>query len=167
MNEVIKLKINKETVTVEKSKEILNAFLEACINLDPSIFEPYMEEEDVFQCLDKWLFMDAFKKVLSGAKPHAIDGEVLEIREGTCKGCQRGKLAYEFYNSKGKYCFAYIIKEENEQVEDIFQCNMNSGSLADLFSIPLDELVSDSDFFKSLQEKRLKKKKAKLNKESN
>ncbi|MBA3673540.1 MAG: hypothetical protein H0W75_01040 [Chitinophagaceae bacterium] len=43
------------------SKLVVDKFIEACVNLDASIFEPYMSEDDVFNSLAKYEFLAELK----------------------------------------------------------------------------------------------------------
>jgi hypothetical protein len=45
---VIKLKVKKEAKTAGTCNEIKDAFIQACLHLDPSIFEPYIREGGYF-----------------------------------------------------------------------------------------------------------------------
>jgi len=47
--------------------------------------------------------------------------------EGCCKGCHCNHKVYQFYTNKVTPAFAYILHEENNQIEDIFICNLSSG----------------------------------------
>ena len=52
---LIKLQIKKEAASGKLSDEITSKFIEACIKLDASIFEPLVNEEQYFQDLDKYI----------------------------------------------------------------------------------------------------------------
>jgi len=50
--EVIKLQVKKEASTGNKAHSITAKFIEACLALDASIFEPMIEENQYFEDLD-------------------------------------------------------------------------------------------------------------------
>jgi len=43
------------------SQLVIDKFINACVNLDASIFEPYMNEDDVFNSLGKYEFLSELK----------------------------------------------------------------------------------------------------------
>ena len=125
MKELIKLKFKQESVSVKKRNDVVNAFIDACCKLDPSIFEPFMEEDDVFEDLSKWDFMTEFRDRLWS---HSSDDvKKLYPRLGKCKGCKCDTQTHEFYDIKDKFKFAYLIEKEDDIVKDIYVCNLSSG----------------------------------------
>lgn len=126
MNELIKLKFKQGTISQKKTNEVVDAFIDACCRLEPSIFEPYMNEEDVFEDKDKWRFMTDFRDRLWKIDPQHT--ERLQVRLGNCKGCQCGAETHEFFDDKGRFYFAYLIEKEDGQVKDIYYCFWSSGN---------------------------------------
>ena len=118
----------KEAPT-NQSERIVDAFIESCKALDASIFEPFMEEENVFQNKNKYLFLASIKTLFDefkNDKPVSID---MIVNDGICNGCKYGKSVKIFsvngwdsikYNDR----FAYVIEKENEVLKDIFRCNL-------------------------------------------
>lgn len=112
-----------------QSERIVDAFIKSCKALDASIFEPYMEENNVFEDKNKYLFLaslrtlfDTFKK----DKPVSID---IVVNDGICNGCKYGKSVKIFsvngwdsikYNDR----FAYVIEKERGILKDIYRCNL-------------------------------------------
>lgn len=158
MNEVIRLKLKVNETTIEKSGEVKNAFIEACRNLDPVRFEPLMQENEIFQDLDKWRFLESFKRVLIMAKREVDYNEVLQLRSGKCRGCQCGKTTFEFLNSSGKQLFAYMILEEAGIVTDIFLCNWSSGIISQAINEIKKNPNKESNFYESLKRETDEKK---------
>jgi hypothetical protein len=127
MEELIKLKVKQDTLTVDKSKEVINAFIDSCCQLDPSIFEPFMHEDEVFEEQDKWRFLASLKDLL-WSKELANETRI-DVRLGKCSGCQCGSETHEFYSRKGDFQFAFLIETNKGLVSDIYQCYITSGKL--------------------------------------
>lgn len=126
-SQLIKLKTRQETSTIDQSQLIKETFLKACKNLDASIFEPLVEEDQYFEDLDKYRFLNSMKSQFDYLKSIGI--EEVKLVMGTCKMCFVGDRVYEFYKEpkKGKPAFAYNIKEEGGKIKDIFRCNYSDG----------------------------------------
>ena len=63
--DTIKLKIKEQSKTTNTCKEIKEAFINSCLQLDPSIFEPYIDEDRYFQELDKYRFLQSMESTFS------------------------------------------------------------------------------------------------------
>jgi len=123
--ELIKLKVKKEASTGKSSQKIINKFIEACIALDCSLFEPMINENQYFEDLDKYRFLASLNQqfnwaIIRGAKN-------ISVKKGKCDLCIIGHLTYEFYGNKKTPEFAYIIHTKQDKVQDIFLCNMSTG----------------------------------------
>lgn len=123
LEELIKLKIKPKS----NSQYIKEMFLKACQNLDASIFEPLIDEDQYFEELDKYRFLHSMKEQFDFLKENGV--EKVEMVMGTCKMCFVGERVYEFYkeSNKGKPAFAYNIQEDNGNIKDIFRCNYSDG----------------------------------------
>ena len=66
--EIVKLKIKQENQTLRKDKEIEDKFIEACMKLDETIFEPLIDEDQYFEDLDKYRFLQTMKNVFDRAR---------------------------------------------------------------------------------------------------
>ena len=126
-SKLIKLKTKQETSSRDQSQLIKDTFLHACHNLDASIFEPLIDEDQYFEELDKYRFLHSMKKQFDYLK--GVGVKHVELIMGTCKMCFVGDKVYEFYiePKKGKPAFAYNIQEENGEIKDIFRCNYSNG----------------------------------------
>lgn len=124
LEELIKLKVKHDS---NNSQYIKETFLKACQNLDASIFEPLIDEDQYFEELDKYRFLQSMKEQFDYLKENGV--VKVEIVMGTCKMCYTGERVYEFYKepNKGKPAFAYNIQEENGSIKDIFRCNYSDG----------------------------------------
>lgn len=125
MTEVTKLRLKTKKLSINKQNEIVDAFINACVRMDPSIFEPLMHEDQLFEDKTKWVFMtDLRNKLWSKSLENS---NKLSVRTGQCEGCSCGQETLEFYDEKGKFHFAYLIEKEKGEVKDIFECFMSSG----------------------------------------
>jgi hypothetical protein len=123
--ELIKLKFKSIGLSNESEAEVILKFLEACKNLDTSIFEPMIHEDQIFQEKDKYSFLKSLKVRFDASRRRG--NEKLEIRTGKCQACHPGKDVYEFYGKNKTPEFAYIVHRENGSVEDVFLCNLSTG----------------------------------------
>lgn len=121
--ELIKLKIKEDS----NSHFIKETFLKACQSLDASIFEPLILEDQYFEDLDKYRFLQSMKTQFDYLKGNKV--KEVQLVLGTCKMCFTGERIYEFYvePKKGKPAFAYNIQEVNGEIKDIFRCNYSDG----------------------------------------
>lgn len=113
---------------LNRSEEIIHAFKNACLHLDASLFEPYMQEDDCFEDLDKYRFLASLKSVFEGIKQRTKD--VLEVTMGdsVCQGCSYGKpiVIFDCCSNNGNRLvgsFGYLIDMEGGILKDIYQCN--------------------------------------------
>ena len=72
MENLIKLKMTEQAQAENKSQVVTNTFVEACLNLDTSIFEPLIEEDQLFQDLDKYRFLQTMKNIFDYMKAQKI-----------------------------------------------------------------------------------------------
>ncbi|MDX1270822.1 hypothetical protein [Bizionia paragorgiae] len=122
----IKDEENKNLMASKKhSKVIKEAFIKACLQLDASIFEPLIKEDQYFQDLDKYRFLQSLKDEFDTWKTQGFTKTTLI--NGHCQGCHCGDLVYQFYTNSLTPAFAYRIHENNGEIEDIFMCNLSSG----------------------------------------
>ena len=76
---------------INQSERIVDAFIESCKALDASIFEPFMEENNVFETKNKYLFLASLKALFDtfkNDKPLSID---IVVNDGICNGCKYSK----------------------------------------------------------------------------
>lgn len=125
--ELIKLKTKQETSSRDNSQLIKESFLNACQNLDASIFEPLIDEDTYFEELDKYRFLQSMKEQFDYLKSERI--KEVKLVMGKCEMCFVGAQVYEFYVQPniGKSAFSYNIQEKNGEIKDIFRCNLSDG----------------------------------------
>ncbi|MEO6542195.1 MAG: hypothetical protein ABIN74_14425 [Ferruginibacter sp.] len=131
LSEVIHLTTSdlfQKEAPVNQSERIVDAFIESCKALDASIFEPFMEENNVFEDKNKYLFLANLRTLFETFKVDKPVSMDIVVNDGTCKGCKYGKSVKMFsvngwdsekYNDR----FAYVIEKENGILKDIFRCN--------------------------------------------
>ena len=126
-SELIKLKAKQDTSSIDHSQLIKDTFLKACQNLDASIFEPLIDEDQYFEDLDKYRFLNSMKSQFDYLKSKGV--KEVKLVMGTCKMCFEGDKVFEFYITPkiGKPAFAYNIKEKDGKIKDIFRCNYSDG----------------------------------------
>lgn len=125
MNQLVKLKIKEGSSTGERAERILDSFIQSCINLDASILEPMIEEEQFFDGLDKYRFLAFLRGQFDSAKAQGIKKMIMKY--GRCEMCIKGHLTYEFYGNGPNPRFAYAIEIVHDKVKNIFNCNASSG----------------------------------------
>jgi len=125
MEEVIKLKLTEQAKETNQSQLVMDTFIEACIKLDASLFEPLIDEDQMFQDRDKYRFLQSIKDVFDSIKAKQITQ--VELNLSTCNGCEMGHVSHEFY-SNGEFQFAYILMMKDGVLFDIFRCNYRAGS---------------------------------------
>ena len=66
----------KTTFKARLTNEVKSKFILACLRLDASVFEPYMKEEQCFQNLDKFRFLQSMKDEFDRVKGKGIKSMV-------------------------------------------------------------------------------------------
>jgi hypothetical protein len=127
-SKIIKLKIKENSSKGAKSKFIKEIFLKSCRELDPSIFEPLIDEEQYFQDIDKYRFLQSLKMAFEKVKAKRVNKTIM--LKGKCELCFIGHTTYQFY-SNNLECpeFTYLILEEDNAIKDIFACNSSKTNL--------------------------------------
>jgi len=116
--------LNQNTALTDK---IVNAFVQSCIQLDASIFEPFMNEEDVFEDVEKYSFLAVMHRMFDDLRRFTMDDFYVEVKDTTCKSCFVGKSVkhFEVFNGATKQYeadFAYLIDIEKGVLKDIYKC---------------------------------------------
>lgn len=126
MSEIAKLKLLESIQTQDSTSLIKEKFISACINLDPTILEPFIDDENYFDGTDKYRFLDFLSKQMEHARRR---GETtLTMKDGICEMCVPGAKSIEFYGENNhKPYMAYMFMELNGILHDIVQCNGSSG----------------------------------------
>jgi hypothetical protein len=131
----------KLTSKGELSNEVISKFIESCQKLDASIFEPFIDEEEYFQNLDKYRFLQSLKDEFDRVKEMGIKSMVLIM--GKCESCYPGQDSYQFYGKNVIPEFSYVIHKKDGDVSDILMCNSSSGAL-----VVKAEIIANYDFWK-------------------
>ena len=153
--EITKLKLTNHSRSEKKTDIVVATFIDACEKLDASVFEPLIEEDQMFEDLDKYRFLESLKNVFDRAK--ANKSSSVTLRKGACKGCQKGHDTHEFFSKNG-FEFAYILERDaNGELEDIFECAMSSGYLIRYeelccYDEPVRDPISEKEQFEKMAE---------------
>lgn len=116
----------------DHSQLISVAFIESCKALDVSLFEPYMNEDSIFENKDKYHFLADLKALFDSYKKNKPVAINVSVEDGTCKGCKYG-IGIKIFKVKGWgriiFCdqFAYVIETKDGILLDIFRCNLFKG----------------------------------------
>ena len=115
----------------KKEKSVTNfliaRFVESCLNLDASIFEPYMQEDDVFEDKEKYLFLTELHGLFENFREDTLDDFNVTLKETICKGCAKGKPVkhFEVYKKESNIYvddFSFLIDVERGILKDIYRC---------------------------------------------
>ena len=106
---------------------IIQKFIECCINLDASIFEPFMIEDVVFQEMDKYSFLLSLKNTFNYYLEKVGQHYSVKMHHDICNGCSSGKplVCFTIFCTKRNEnfgSFSYIIYKENNILENIYRC---------------------------------------------
>jgi hypothetical protein len=131
----------KLTSKGELSNEVIFKFIESYQKLNASIFEPLIDEEEYFQNLDKYRFLQSLKEEFDRVKKMEILSTTLI--KGKCEGCYKGQESYQFYGKNVLPEFSYVIHKKDGDVVDILMCNSSSGA-----RVVKAEIIANYDFWK-------------------
>jgi hypothetical protein len=111
------------------SQQVVEKFIESCLKLDALIFEPYMDENDVFEDLEKYKFLAELKDLFEYSRFQTDYRFSVRMTEEVCRGCEKDKPVFhfevQFSGSKIPVGdFGYLIDQENGILKDIYRCNM-------------------------------------------
>jgi hypothetical protein len=85
-----------ERIDLIKSKRVIDKFIESCLHLDASLFEPFMEEEDVFETKEKYRFLTDLKRLLDKGTSLSKGNFRVNIEDRTCKWSSLGRTVKHF-----------------------------------------------------------------------
>jgi len=109
------------------SNIIISKFHEACEKLDASIFEPFIKEDDVFEDVGKWEFLEKLKDLFEFSKLD-LGVELLARQKGHCTHCHPDAEVTEYADPlTGKVHFAYFFEIQEGQLTDVYSCAASSG----------------------------------------
>lgn len=120
--ELIKLKTTPASRSAS-TERIESTFLDACIHLDAARFEPLIDEDDVFQDLDKYRFLAMLQDLFEEVRAKGV--ERMTALPSMCEGCHLGHAVTAFYGHELIPEFSFIILKEDGLITDIFQCNLS------------------------------------------
>ncbi len=109
------------------SQTIVDKFVECCLKLDVSIFEPYMHEDDVFEDKEKYTFLVQLYGMFNEFARDTLDDFSVTIKDTFCKGCLQGQPVKRFkvtnnLTKKPLDEFAFMIEVQDGVLKDIYRC---------------------------------------------
>jgi hypothetical protein len=122
-----------------KEFPIIDKFIVACEELDASILEPHLDENAVFNGLDKYNFLEFLHRIFNEAKRNEIL-KLVKVKK-YCTTCHPGTEIVEFYSKeteveyyrylpyrkKMKPVFAFAIINDSIDQFDVEPCNQSWG----------------------------------------
>ena len=114
------------------SQTIIDKFIEACLKLDVSIFEPFMHEDDVFEDREKYTFLGELHGMFDQFAKDTLDDFTVTVEDSHCNGCVQGYPIKHFKvfdnetNTKINE-FAFLIETEDGMLKDIYRCYEYEG----------------------------------------
>ena len=110
-----------------QSKKVIDKFIASCMQLDISIFEPYMHEDDVFEDKEKYMFLADLKRSFDNIRSLTQSDFNITIEDRKCNGCSLGNTVkhFEVFNNKtNSYIgsFGFLIDVENGMLKNIYRC---------------------------------------------
>ena len=109
------------------SQIIISKFHDACENLDASIFEPFIKEDDMFEDVGKWEFLTNLKETFELVKVD-LGIDALAQQKGHCTHCHPNAEVTEYADPMtGKIHFAYFFEILEGQLTDVYKCVASSG----------------------------------------
>ncbi len=99
------------------SQIISDKFIECCLKLDVYIFEPFMQEDDVFEDKEKYSFLVQLHKMFDEFARDTLDDFTVSIKDTICNGCLKGQPVKHFKVSNNATKkplgeFAFMIEVE-------------------------------------------------------
>ena len=142
MQQIINHLKTQESFIVEndlrRTNSIINSFVMACLSLDAGIFEPVMNEDDVFENKGKYEFLQSLKTLFAEFRDENTVHFDVSVSDNICNGCSYGKPVKNFnvfvlkrkpgiagrFISRGQ--FAFLVEQEDGILKDIYRCLSNS-----------------------------------------
>ena len=126
--------------TNDESKMIIDRFFDACMHLDASIFEPFMDEESIFEKQGKYEFLTSLKALFESKKIPFGENFIVTRQQSKCTDCSNGKYVEHFkiYDKLGKSGmneFGFLIETNAGILIDIYQCFRFKGCLDEVYKI--------------------------------
>lgn len=112
-----------------RSTHIVEAFISCCKNLDASILEPFLDENEVFEEKNKYLFLAGLKALFDSYKSKKYMALDVYEQDGICQSCVNEKVVKVFTviltgREIFRDQFAFVIDIRNEVLTDIYQCRL-------------------------------------------
>lgn len=129
--ETLPLNTTAEFIQIQKPKNsqiVMDKFIECCVKLDASIFEPYMQEEEMFDNKSKSQFLTELKELFENKAKKAKNAIKVSITNEICRRCKSGHRVHNFELREGENNvpfneFGFRIETDNGVLKDIQRCN--------------------------------------------
>lgn len=112
--------------SIAQSKRIKDKFIQCCLSLDAGIFEPFIQENEVFQELTKYEFLTELKKTFDLTRKRTNHSFNVELSYDVCRACFIGHTVHVFttYNFAGEMIErnGFVIQEMDNILIDISRC---------------------------------------------
>ncbi len=118
----------------KKSKELVNVFIRACNKLNIGIFEPYINEESIFENSSKYVFLSRTKELFDSLLVTTGHSFEVQMKDSVCQGCSTGRKVNHFtVLSEGTKVgeFAFLIDTDMGILKDIYRCYDYEGCMKD------------------------------------
>ncbi|MBX9780520.1 MAG: hypothetical protein K2X26_09245 [Chitinophagaceae bacterium] len=108
------------------SDKVIAKFIESCLTLDASIFEPYIQEDDVFEDLSKYEFLAQLQNAFAIERRLSQNHFRVELSKDVCRACFIGHEVHVFttynWNHEKVGLISYVIQEVDGKLLDISRC---------------------------------------------
>jgi len=129
MNELIQVKTKElftQTAGIKQSKLVIYQFIQSCLSLDASLFEPYIHEDEVFQEQTKYEFLSDLKRSFDLTRKRTNNSFTVDLSYDVCRACFIGHRVNVFttYNIEGEMIErnGFVIQETDDILIDISRC---------------------------------------------
>lgn len=129
MADIIQVKTQKgfiEQRDTQYSDMVIAKFIESCLALDAGIFEPYIQEDDVFEDVSKYEFLAQLQNTFSIARRLSQNHFTVELSKDVCRACFIGHEVHVFttynWNHEMVERNGYVIQEMDGKLLDISRC---------------------------------------------
>jgi hypothetical protein len=110
----------------KKTDLVVTKFVQSCVELNASVFEPFIEEDAFFEDKYKNRFLADLKDLFQLSKNKARFETIVKQTTGNCLGCVYGHEIKRFDVYEGnelRFDFGFLISVQNGILVDIYRCN--------------------------------------------
>lgn len=129
MADLIQIKTQKKFIVESEnsySTKIKSKFIESCLTLDVSLFEPFINEDDIFEEMTKYEFLKKMHETFTITRRITQNDFTVELSKDICRACFIGHEVHVFttFNNVNKKIEqnGYVIQEVDGKLIDISRC---------------------------------------------